>query len=61
MTVYEINYKNRLNEMLDNMIKKYGIEHSRTILFAQYVDKLIDQPNYTNRELMERMYKAYMK
>ena len=61
MTVYEINYKKRLNEMLDNLIRKYDIEHPRTILFARYVDKLIDQPNYTNRELMERMYKAYMK
>lgn len=61
MTTYEINYKNRLNEMLDALIVKYDIEHPRVILFATYVDKLIDHPNYQNREFMERMFKGYMK
>ena len=61
MTLYAINYTNRLNEMLDQIIRKYGFEHNRTILFATYVDKLINQPNYNNREFMERMFKGYMK
>ena len=61
MTIYEINYKNRLNEMLDLIIRKYGFEHNRTILFATYVDKLMDQANYTNREFMEKMFKGFMK
>lgn len=59
MTAYEINYKNRLNEMLDALIVKWDIESPRVILFAVYVDKLIDQPNYQNRELMEKMFKAF--
>jgi hypothetical protein len=59
MTVYEINYKKRLNEMLDALIIKWDIENPRVILFATYVDKLIDHPNYQNRELMEKMFKAF--
>ena len=61
MTVYEINYKNRLNEMLDELTRKLGAENERVILFANYKKKLENQANYQNRELMEKMFKAYNK
>lgn len=61
MTVYAINYTNRLNEMLDLIIGRYGFEHNRTILFATYVEKLLPNPNYANREFMENLFKGWMK
>ena len=61
MTVYEINYKNRLNEMLDELIMTHGFEDKRVVLFATYKEKLENQANYQNREKMEKMFKAYMK
>lgn len=61
MTVYEINYKNRLEEMLDQMIQKFGFEDRRVVLFATYVEKLYNQPNYQNREKLEKMFKGYTK
>jgi hypothetical protein len=61
MTAYEINYKNRLNEMLDELIKRHGFEDRRVILFATYKEKLENQATYQNREKMEKMFKAYMK
>lgn len=61
MTTYEINYKNRLNEMLDALIMNLGFEDRRVILFATYKEKLENQATYKNREKMEKMFKAYMK
>ena len=61
MTVYEINYRNRLQEMLDLIINKYGFEHNRTIAFARAVEKRQGQANYTNREYMEKLFKGWMK
>lgn len=61
MTLYEINYKNRLEEMLDLMIQKYGFEHCRTLAFAREYDKYIGLANYENREHMEKLFKGYMK
>ena len=61
MNVYEMNYKTRLNEMLDNIIRKYGHEHRVTIFFARLVEKFYDCPNYQNREYMERHYWGFMK
>lgn len=61
MTAYEINYKNRLNEMLNELITNLGLEDGRVALFATYHKKLINQANYQNRELMEKMFKAYNK
>lgn len=61
MTVYETNYRNRLNEMLDLIIRKYGFEHPRTILFARMVEQRINNPNYNNREELERYFKGWMK
>lgn len=61
MTIYEMNYKTRLNEMLDNIIHKYGHEHRVTIFFARLVEKFYDCPNYKNREYMERHYWGFMK
>jgi hypothetical protein len=61
MTVYEITYKNRLKEMFDQIIQRYGFEHNRTIMFAIYYDKFKDNANYENREFMEKLFKGYMK
>ena len=61
MTLYEINYRNRLNEMLDLIIRKYGFEHPRTILFVRMVEQRIDNPNYNNREELEQYFKGWMK
>ncbi len=61
MTVYAINYTNRLNEMLDNIIQIYGFEHPIAVWFATLVDKYINQANYGNREIMEKYYKTYVK
>ena len=59
MTIYEINYRNRLQTMLDELILNLGFEDKRVILFATYVEKLRDHANYQNREMMEKMFKAY--
>lgn len=61
MTLYERNYENRLTEMLDQIIQRYGFEHKITIIFAGYVEKYRGQANYQNRETMERIFKGYMK
>jgi hypothetical protein len=61
MTAYEINYKNRLNEMLNELITNLGFEDRRVILFATYKEKLENQATYQNREKMEKMFKAYNK
>lgn len=61
MTVYEINYRNRLNEMMNEIIHKYGLEHNRTIAFAQAYEKRINNANYQNREFMEQLFKGWMK
>jgi hypothetical protein len=60
MTVYEMDYRNRLNEMLDNIIRKFGFEDSRTISFAEYVDKYMDYVCYQSRETMENIYRGMM-
>lgn len=61
MTRYEINYRNRLNQMLTEIIHKYGLEHQITIVFAGCVEKYYNVANYENREVMERIFKAYIK
>jgi hypothetical protein len=61
MTTYETNYKNRLNEMLNELIQNHGFEDRRVILFATYKEKLENQATYQNREKMEKMFKAYMR
>ena len=61
MTTYEINYKNRLDEMLDNIIRKYGHENEITIFFATLVEKYYNQANYHNRERMEIYFKKFAK
>ena len=61
MTNYEINYKARLDEMLDLVIRKYGYEHEVTIYFARLVEKYYDVPNYENRETMEKIFKGLVK
>ena len=61
MTLYEKNYKARLDEMLTEIIHRFGFEHERTINFARYVEKYYNNPNYDNRETMERIFKSYTK
>ena len=61
MTIYEINYRNRLNEMLDLLIRRYGLENSRSILFARLVEQRMNSANYQNREYLEQVFKGWMK
>lgn len=61
MTVYATNYTNRLNEMMDEIIHRYGFEHNRTIAFARELEKRIGNPCYQNREFMEQLFKGWMK
>lgn len=61
MTVYATNYTNRLNEMMDEIIHRYGFEHNRTIAFAREFEKRIGNPCYQNREFMEQLFKGWMK
>lgn len=61
MTVYARNYRNRLNEMKNEIVKKYGFEHNRTIAFFREVEKRIDNPCYQNREFLEQLFKGWMK
>jgi hypothetical protein len=61
MTLYEINYKAKLNIMLDKMIQKFGCEHCRVIEFAEYVEKYYDRPSYENRKFIEGKFKSLMK
>ncbi len=61
MTTYEKNYKARLDEMLDAIIRNRGHEDRVAIWFATLVEKYYNHPNYDNRELMENYFKKYMK
>jgi hypothetical protein len=61
MTVYEINYRNRLAEMKNAIVQKYGYEHNRTAAFLHEIEKRADHPCYQNRELLERLFKGWMK
>lgn len=61
MTIYEINYRNRLNEMLNILTKTFGANDPKTKWFAELVNKYIDHANYGNRELLENYFKNYMK
>ena len=61
MTAYEINYRNRLLEMLDLVIRKYGFEVEQTIYFATLVEKYLPNANYENREKMEKIFKGLVK
>jgi hypothetical protein len=56
-----MNYRKRLNEMLKAITEKYGKNHNRTAMFALYVNKLIGQANWQNREFFERLFKGWMK
>ena len=47
--------------MPETIIRKYGFEHEKTIAFAEYVEKYNENPNYNNRETMERIFKSYTK
>ena len=61
MTVYEINYHNRLTEMCDEIVNKYGFEHNRTIAFFREVEKRRYLACYQHREELEQMFRGWMK
>ena len=61
MTIYEINYRNRLNEMVNLITDKYGANHNVTILFTHMVEQRLPNANYQNREELERYFKGWMK
>lgn len=61
MTIYQTNYHNRLNEMCDEIVNKYGLEHPRTIAFYREVEKRRYLACYQHREELERLFKGWMK
>ena len=61
MTLYEINYRNRLNEMLNILIATFGKDDPKTAWFACMVERYIDHAGYHTRELMENYFRMYMK
>lgn len=61
MTIYETNYNNRLNEMCDEIVYKYGLENARTIAFFREVEKRRALACYQNREFLEKLFKGWMK
>ena len=61
MTVYEINYRNRLNEMVIIITNTYGENHRVTQWFVFLVNRHINAANYGNREKLENYFKNYMK
>lgn len=61
MTVYEINYRNRLNEMLNILTATFGENDPQTVWFACMVKKYINYPGYHTRELMENYFRNYMR
>ena len=61
MTMYEINYRNRLNEMVATIVEMYGENHRTTEFFTCLVNQRIDNANYANRECLENFFKKYVK
>ena len=60
MTRYERDYKARLDEMLDTVIRTFGHESKQAIRMATYVDKYYNNCNYQNWETMEQIFKSVM-
>ena len=61
MTTYEMNYKARLDEMLQKVWRKYGYETEQALYFATMHEKYYNDANYENRETMEKIFKGLMK
>ena len=61
MTTYEMNYKARLDEMLQEVWRKYGYETEQALYFATMHEKYYNDANYENRETMEKIFKGLMK
>ena len=61
MTTYEMNYKARLDEMLQKVWHKYGYETEQALFFATMHEKYYNNANYENRETMEKIFKGLMK
>lgn len=60
MTLYERNYRARLDEMLDTVIHTFGHESKQAIRMATYVDKYYNNCNYQNWETMDQIFKSVM-
>lgn len=61
MTLYETNYRNRLNEMLNILTATFGANDPKVRWFKELVEKYIDHAGYHNREMLENYFKGYMK
>ena len=61
MTIYEMNYKTRLDQMLQEVWHKYGYETEQALYFATMHEKYYNDANYENRETMEKIFKGLMK
>lgn len=61
MTIYEMNYKVRLDEMRKEIIANYGEGHHCTEYFNAIHNKYYNNANYQNRETVEKIYKGLIK
>ena len=61
MTTYEMNYKAKLDQMLQEVWHKYGYESDIALYFATMHEKYYNNANYENRETMEKIFKGLMK
>ena len=61
MTVYERNYRERLNEMIGEIVHNFGHESKKAMIICREVEKYIDNANYQNRETMEQLFASLMR
>ena len=58
MTRYERDYKARLDEMLDTVIRTFGHESKQAIRMATYVEIYYDNCKYHNWVTMDQIFKS---
>ena len=61
MTMYEMNYRDALNKMLDDVVHSYGHESHEAIKMARAVDKYINNCCYQNWDIVEQLYKGILR
>ena len=54
-------YKAKLNQMLNEVIHKYGYEHENTINFASVCEKYEHENNYATLKAIRNIYTMLMK
>jgi hypothetical protein len=61
MTRYEMDYKNALEKMLDDVVHTYGHESKEAIRMAETIEKYESYCCYESWETVENIYKNIMK